>query len=74
VRAAYRRAVRIAFRDPIETADLAVTGNDLVDAGIAPGPEVGRILGALLEVVVDDPAENVRDRLIARAVAMAHEG
>jgi tRNA nucleotidyltransferase (CCA-adding enzyme) len=69
VRAAYRRAVRIAYRDPIEIADLAVTGNDLVDAGIAPGPEVGRILGALLEAVVEDPAENVRDRLIARAVA-----
>ena len=71
VREAYRRSVRMAFRDPIEIADLAVTGTDLVEAGIAPGPEVGRILGALLEVVVDDPAENARDRLIARAVAEA---
>jgi tRNA nucleotidyltransferase (CCA-adding enzyme) len=69
----YRRAVRVAYRDPVEAADLAVTGSDLVAAGIAPGPEVGRILALLLEAVVADPAENTRDRLLARARA-AHAG
>ena len=71
VHSLYRRAVRIAYRDPIEPGDLAVSGSDLVDAGIAPGPEVGRILSLLLEAVVDDPSENVRDRLLARALAAA---
>lgn len=67
VRATYRRFVRIAYRDPIELADLAVTGNDLADAGVPPGPLVGAILRQLLEVVVDDPARNDAAWLLAEA-------
>ena len=74
VRAAYRRAVRIAYRDPIELADLAVTGRDLMAAGVAPGPGLGIILHRLLEAVVEDPAENDRERLLARARALAADG
>lgn len=47
--------------------DLAVTGKDLIDAGIEPGKVLGLILGELLEVVVDDPASNTREGLIALA-------
>jgi tRNA nucleotidyltransferase (CCA-adding enzyme) len=63
----YRRAVRSAFRDPVELRDLGVDGNDLVDAGIPPGPMVGKILRALLDRVVEDPAFNRRDTLLAAA-------
>jgi tRNA nucleotidyltransferase (CCA-adding enzyme) len=64
MRALYRRASRIAYRDPIEIADLAVDGGDLVRAGIAPGPELGRILAQLLAVVIADPRANDRARLL----------
>jgi tRNA nucleotidyltransferase (CCA-adding enzyme) len=74
VRALYRRAVRIAYRDPIATGDLAVDGGELADAGVPPGPRLGRILQALLDVVVDDPALNTREALLARVPALLAEG
>lgn len=62
-----RRAITIAFRDPVELSDLAVDGDDLRRAGFVPGRELGRILQSLLDWVLDDPARNVPDLLIARA-------
>ena len=69
----YRRAVRIAYRDPIELGDLAVNGNDLMTAGFAQGPGLRKILLALLERVTVDPACNTRDRLLSIAARMQHE-
>jgi hypothetical protein len=69
MRALYRRAVRVAYRDPIAVADLAVTGNDVVAAGVPSGPAVGMILQRLLTLVVEEPAANVRERLLAQARA-----
>ncbi len=46
--------------------DLAVTGTDLIGAGIKPGPELGRILDAMLDDVLDDPALNEREILLSR--------
>jgi tRNA nucleotidyltransferase (CCA-adding enzyme) len=43
---------------------LAIDGGDLQELGIPPGPEYGRILRALLERVVEDPAMNERDLLV----------
>jgi tRNA nucleotidyltransferase (CCA-adding enzyme) len=52
----------------LRTADLAVDGNDLMrELGIAPGPVVGELLRALLELVLDDPGANERARLLAEA-------
>lgn len=51
-------AVIIAFRDPIEIADLAVDGEDLQKAGIKNGPAMGKALHALLERVIGDPSLN----------------
>ena len=67
VRALYRAALRSAWRDPVELADLAVDGDDLRGAGIAAGPQLGRALDALLTWVLEDPSRNTRDALIARA-------
>jgi tRNA nucleotidyltransferase (CCA-adding enzyme) len=74
VRAMHRRLTRIAYRDPIALADLAVGGTDLMEAGIASGPAVGSILQRLLAAVVEDPAENDRERLLARARLLAVGG
>jgi hypothetical protein len=65
----YRRALQIAFRDPIAIGDLAVDGTDLMDAGIPAGPAVGRALRRLLELVLEDPARNQRDELLALALS-----
>jgi tRNA nucleotidyltransferase (CCA-adding enzyme) len=62
----YRRAIRIAYRDPIEVADLAIDGTDLEKLGIT-GRAVGRVLRILLENVINDPAVNTRERLLALA-------
>ncbi len=51
-------------------SQLAVTGDDLRTAGIPPGPDLGRILGALMEEVLDEPARNQRDRLLVRALEL----
>jgi tRNA nucleotidyltransferase/poly(A) polymerase len=68
VRATYRALIRIAYRDPIEIADLAADGGDLMEAGIPPGPGLGKILRALLEIVLDDPSLNTRDGLLTKAM------
>jgi tRNA nucleotidyltransferase (CCA-adding enzyme) len=44
--------------------DLAVSGDDLVAAGIPPGPALGRLLERLLEEVLADPSRNRRDALL----------
>jgi tRNA nucleotidyltransferase (CCA-adding enzyme) len=67
----YKRALRIAYRDPIELADLAVDGEDLQREGIARGPALGKILRLLLEWVVEEPPRNTRDQLVARAKKLA---
>jgi hypothetical protein len=48
--------------------DLAIDGHDLMhELLILPGPELGRILRALLEEVLDDPQRNEREMLLGRA-------
>ena len=73
VRSAYRRLVRVAYRDPIEVADLAVSGSDLPAAGVPAGPAVGATLRRLLDDVVADPARNTREWLLARAAEIARD-
>lgn len=60
------RAERIVGRgDPLSVRELAIGGADLLRLGVAPGPEVGRLLAALLERVLDDPDLNAPERLSA---------
>lgn len=53
--------------NPHRIADLAVTGDDLIDLGFDQGPALGSALQTLLEAVLDDPELNRRDELLARA-------
>ena len=50
--------------EPLRREDLALRGGDLVDLGLR-GPEVGRMLDLMLARVLDDPALNTRDALLA---------
>ena len=62
----HRRALRIAYRDPVELSDLAVDGTDLQKLGLS-GPKLGATLNALLDAVVRDPSLNTRNRLLELA-------
>ncbi|MGN0164783.1 MAG: CCA tRNA nucleotidyltransferase [Lachnospiraceae bacterium] len=47
----------------VSLKSLAVNGRDLSGLGIAPGPEMGRVLNLLLDRVIDNPELNTKDRL-----------
>jgi len=47
--------------------DLAVDGRDLLELGFREGPALGAELARLLDVVIDDPAANARETLLALA-------
>jgi tRNA nucleotidyltransferase (CCA-adding enzyme) len=55
--------------DPLTRADLAISGNDLREAG-ASGRRIGEILTALLDQVLETPALNSRETLLALARKM----
>ena len=44
--------------------NLAINGRDVIAAGVAPGPEVGRVLERLLERVTGGEIPNERERLL----------
>lgn len=48
----------------ITIKDLAVNGRDLKEAGIKPGPDMGRILNAMLSDVLEEPSHNTREYLL----------
>jgi tRNA nucleotidyltransferase (CCA-adding enzyme) len=53
-------------RDPLTRGDLAVSGRDLESIGLS-GRRIGETLAALLDRVLEDPAANTRERLLALA-------
>ena len=58
-------AIRAA-KDPLTVKALAVKGEDLLAAGVRPGPDVGETLERLLAEVLEDPSRNTRDYLLSR--------
>lgn len=46
---------------------LAVSGNDLIAEGMKPGKEIGAMLKQLLEIVLEDPAQNTKEILLEQA-------
>lgn len=48
----------------VKKDQLAVSGKDLLDLGLEEGPEIGRILKELQEMVVEDPSLNRRNELL----------
>jgi len=54
--------------DALTVGDLAIRGKQLMqELELAPGPQIGQLLRTLLERVLDDPALNERDTLVALA-------
>ena len=52
--------------EPLTLKDLAVKGDDLIAAGVRPGPDVGETLARLLEEVLEDPDRNTKAYLLSR--------
>ena len=44
--------------------DLAVNGKDLIALGITPGKQIGKVLGAMLEEVINEPSHNNKEFLL----------
>jgi len=51
---------------PLALKDLAVKGDDLIAAGVRPGPDVGETLARLLDEVMEDPSRNTKEYLLSR--------
>ncbi len=61
----------IAERQCVSLKTLAVSGNDLIEQlSMKPGKELGEMLKKLLELVVEDPALNQKEILLAKAKEM----
>ena len=61
IRELYRNTLR--NKECVTLKDLAVTGTDLINLGIAPGKELGTLLNELLDMVIEDPAWNQKGKL-----------
>lgn len=53
-----------ASGDCISLKTLAVTGHDIMAAGVKPGKEVGEVLNRLLELVLKAPKSNTKEYLL----------
>jgi putative nucleotidyltransferase with HDIG domain len=60
----------VAAEEALGLKDLVIGGNELAALDIPRGPVMGRILAELLETVLDDPAQNTKEKLseIARNI------
>lgn len=50
-------------RQCLAIRDLAVSGRDMIDLGISPGPAIGQMLQRLLSDVVESPEHNTKEYL-----------
>ncbi|MEW5925202.1 MAG: HDIG domain-containing metalloprotein [Candidatus Zixiibacteriota bacterium] len=55
-------------KPPFSVTDLEIDGRDIMELfNIPQSPLIGAVLNHLLEIVLDDPSENVREKLIEYA-------
>ena len=60
-----------AAGDALSLKDLAVSGNDLIAAGMKPGKELGEVLNAMLDEVLEHPEHNEKEYLLAHFLPSA---
>lgn len=69
-----RRISEVRKQDmALKVTDLNITGEDLMEIGIKKGPKMGIILNELLDMVVEDPLLNTKEKLIKKAKELAKE-
>ncbi|MCT4593645.1 MAG: HD domain-containing protein [Anaeromicrobium sp.] len=57
-------------KEPLSVGDLKINGKDLINMGLKQGKEIGIILNKLLELVLENPELNVKDRLLVEVKKM----
>jgi tRNA nucleotidyltransferase/poly(A) polymerase len=69
-----RRISEVRKQDmALKVTDLNITGEDLMEIGIKKGPKMGIILNELLDIVVEDPLLNTKEKLKEKAKELARE-
>lgn len=63
----YHAMIEECLRDPISVKQLKINGGDLMTLGEKPGPKFALTLHALLEEVLENPENNEKEILLARA-------
>jgi tRNA nucleotidyltransferase (CCA-adding enzyme) len=67
----YKAMIDEALRDPVTVGMLAVDGTTLMqELGVAPGPQIGFVLNALMEEVLEDPKLNTKEILLEKSRAL----
>ncbi|WP_330397001.1 CCA tRNA nucleotidyltransferase [Anaerovirgula multivorans] len=51
-------------KQPLSIKDLDINGNDLIKLGFKQGKQIGKVLNELLDVVLEEPEFNKKDKLI----------
>lgn len=70
------RCAALLFEEVLEderaftVKDLEINGRDLIEIGICPGPEMGRLLAKLLNEVQEEQLENSKEKLRSRALEL----
>lgn len=59
----YEAMIEEVMRDPVSVSMLKIDGNKFVEMGYKPGREMGWVLHALLEEVLEDPTKNNEEYL-----------
>ena len=54
----------LAKKECVSLKTLAITGSDLIENGMKPGKEIGAVLSTLLEIVIENPECNTKDKLL----------
>ena len=57
----------LAKKECVSLKTLAITGSDLIADGMQPGKQIGAVLQALLELVLEYPEYNEKEALLRRA-------
>ncbi len=59
----------IAKKECVTLKDLAVTGRDLINAGMQAGPALGEVLDQMLKDVIEEPDHNNKEYLLKQYVS-----
>mgnify|MGYP006337324347 CR=1 FL=1 len=70
--AAYEESYReiLTEHQCVQKKDLAINGRDLIAQGMKTGKEMGEVLQALYEQVLDEPQLNNKETLLALALQL----
>ncbi|MBU0975335.1 MAG: HD domain-containing protein [Patescibacteria group bacterium] len=75
IMALQKRIAEVRAKDmALKLSDLDISGKDLLDIGLKAGPEVGQILRELLDMVIEDPTINDKEKLLEIAKNLILKG